>query len=1162
MASSDVRPGTSDTKGGVPAGRPDSNGGRPGSTTATKTKSNMVKKALIVSDRWGPSIHGGITDALHVVIRLLQDMGISVHCTAVKATKKEEADAKKLGVTLELPTQTGVFEFREPHSDWLLYHNEHFPHLEELTNVKFVFGFSAFTSIPTFKILSKVFPKASCYLINLFDKDDITPLIVGCSKEELEFRKRIMSDEFKNAKCSFSVGESVHAEYKRRYQETNQQLLSPMINKEYLAASGSDILPVLKGEKFKIISVVQKYEFEDPEKLDVAIKAVNDAAEIIYQFNKTPSVWKIIGIPPSKGKEIAKKLTRSSRLKITPKIVTSTEELNSELMSSHLVLIPPSTTSYGNLTLAAMCAAIPVVYPEGSHSDEIVSKHIDNLEATECAIDMDEGSENLKARIVSVITKYPTAFERAKIIRDHIKEKVAQDLRGSNGSFVASITADMQSTSPHKSGPETETEYTVEHKGNGAKVSDDDNKSKVSDRKDETGTKEDEVNAVVTELPTEELTTGRADDKENLSGASVDQESKAEQPGSDEDMAESTSDKNLSSGRKRRKRQIEIKVEPDGIIPKRGKSVAEVDAAFFSNKQTKENAVLVGKQLDQRHKHMKLHDMGEGSISYIMDCQSLEALESLMDDYSSGSLYRMVKSTFLSESLLDEIGALYLSLGTSIDYEEYLLCQEELEGNDIYHLPIEVIEEMNEEIKSDILREHLDVTMRQHTTRRKATDRDILQAMSVEQERGRQTELNELMNEWIKIQTELQQLNASHSELVFDRQEFVRNTGAIINEVDIPVGIKQELMMAFQKSLPFGPDKSRKPDQKLVIEGDMLMEYVENIVHDFDIPTKGKQDIIEQFRKLVRAKSGKATAKASLTAKQEDLQERIQAIVDDADIPDEQKEVYHQLRQVERGTPLSNTVRVLLSRDGKKSSGEVFDPEGLTKNQNGHVVVCDYGHGSVKTVTADTAQILTSVTVHGLPHNFKPYDTKMADNGDYYTADVGNKCIVVSDAKSEVKQIIAMGKLMSPTGVFVDKDRNVFVADYSPNCVIKCNRDGDIISSQQLSGPWSLTMNSKYQLIVSCRGDVKCIYVLDSNLEILNQFGSDHLEEPYGVTVDNADNIYVADYRKIVKFDRQGEYQETVTVDGDPYYIAVFTDGRIVYSDDLDNDYTVKVIYK
>ncbi|XP_070550891.1 uncharacterized protein [Ptychodera flava] len=728
------------------------------------------------------------------------------------------------------------------------------------------------------------------------------------------------------------------------------------------------------------------------------------------------------------------------------------------------------------------------------------------------------------------------------VIREHIKEKVAGDLKDSNGSFMAAITADMDETPDDQNDIRKETESSVEYKAD-------------PDR------------------PAEEQVAGRVHDEENLHCLLADQES--QDKSHDHEIKHGSRFSPFRRIRKwwrkvkpkRHPRQIEIKVRPDGVIPKKGKKVREVTGEFYSSQRTKDNAVLVGNQLDQRRNGMSVNHIGENSISYIMDCQSLEALESLMGDYSSGSLHRMVKSTFLSESLLDEIGALYLSLGTSIDYEEYLLCREELadsKGENIDQLSVEAIEEMNKEVESDVLRKRAAVTMEQVKTREKARDRDILRGMSEDREKGRTSELDELINEWIQIKKELQELNSTHSELVFDRQEFVRKTGAIIDETDIPLDMKQELMMAFLKSLPLGPDKTGKPGQQLVIEGDVLMEYVENIVHDFDIPTKGKQDIIERFSKLVQTKSGKTNAKASLTAKQEDLQERIQAIVDDADIPDEQKDVYQQLRQVERGTPLSNTVRVLLSRDGKKSSGEVFNPYGLTINQNGHVLVCDYGRsdepGSVKTVTADTAQILTSVTVHGLPHNFKPTDTKMADNGDYYTADIGNKCIVVSDAKSEVKQIIAMGKLKYPTGVFVDKDRNVFIADYYADCVIKCNGDGDIISSRQLSVPLSLTMNSKYQLIVSCHGGVNCIYVLDSNLEILNQFGSDYLELPYGVTVDNADNIYVTDNDKIVKFDRQGEYQETVTEDGNPWYIAVFTDGRIVYSDSI--NHTVKVIYK
>ncbi|XP_070548770.1 uncharacterized protein [Ptychodera flava] len=229
-------------------------------------------------------------------------------------------------------------------------------------------------------------------------------------------------------------------------------------------------------------------------------------------------------MPPSKAKEIEKKLTRSSRLKITPKIVTATEELNNEVMSSHLVLIPPSTTSYGNLTLAAMCAAIPVVYPHGSHSDEIVSKHINKLEATECAIDMDKDPKDLRAKILSVITKNAAVLERAKIIRDHIKEKVAGNPQDGNESFVASITADLQDTSACRNDQDTTIEPTVEQKGDGAEISVDDSDSMISNKEDETGLEEDGDSTAVPERPTEAEVAGKADDGDNLSGEFVVQE--------------------------------------------------------------------------------------------------------------------------------------------------------------------------------------------------------------------------------------------------------------------------------------------------------------------------------------------------------------------------------------------------------------------------------------------------------------------------------------------------------------------------------------------------------------------------------------------------------------------------------------------------------------
>ncbi|XP_070549088.1 tripartite motif-containing protein 2-like isoform X1 [Ptychodera flava] len=267
--------------------------------------------------------------------------------------------------------------------------------------------------------------------------------------------------------------------------------------------------------------------------------------------------------------------------------------------------------------------------------------------------------------------------------------------------------------------------------------------------------------------------------------------------------------------------------------------------------------------------------------------------------------------------------------------------------------------------------------------------------------------------------------------------------------------------------------------------------------------------------------------------------------------------------RINQGIVPEDTVR-RLSRHGN-GPGEVWGPQGLTVNQNEQVVVSDYGpgnkHGSVKTVTADTAQIISTITFHGLPNTFRPTDVKMSKNNLYYIADDGNSCILVCDAKSRLKQIIDIGEVESPQ-ICLGPDNTVFVADYNGR-VIKYSRAGEMISSKQLQYPY-ITMNSKYQLIVSCP-DEHCIDVLDSNLNTLHTFGHEHLVEPCGVSVDAiGENINVADKNKVKIFSAQGEYLTDVTVDGSPDFIAVFADGRIVYtvSDISDlSDVTVRVIY-
>ncbi|XP_070549385.1 uncharacterized protein [Ptychodera flava] len=260
--------------------------------------------------------------------------------------------------------------------------------------------------------------------------------------------------------------------------------------------------------------------------------------------------------------------------------------------------------------------------------------------------------------------------------------------------------------------------------------------------------------------------------------------------------------------------------------------------------------------------------------------------------------------------------------------------------------------------------------------------------------------------------------------------------------------------------------------------------------------------------------------------------------------------------RIMRGIVPKGTIRELSTYGSGR--GEVWRPWGLSINQNGEVVVSDRGPndqpGSVKTVTADTAQIISTITFHGLPNIFTPIDVKMSKNNLYYIADKGNNCILVCDAKSRLKQIIDIGEVRYPM-ICLGPDNTVFVADYNGR-VIKYSKAGEMISSKELSKPWYLAMNSKYQLIVSCRGE-HCIYVLDSNLNTLHTFGHKHLVDPHGVSVDAIEeNIYVADKNKIKIFSAQGEYLRDVTVHGTPQFIALFADGRIVYVSG-----TVRVIY-
>ncbi len=68
-----------------------------------------------------------------------------------------------------------------------------------------------------------------------------------------------------------------------------------------------------------------------------------------------------------------------------------------------------------------------------------------------------------------------------------------------------------------------------------------------------------------------------------------------------------------------------------------------------------------------------------GSLLITVKCDSLEVLEGLWEDYSSGHLGEVVQKCFVTDEILKELSLAELKLKTTISEEEYQQCKAYLE---------------------------------------------------------------------------------------------------------------------------------------------------------------------------------------------------------------------------------------------------------------------------------------------------------------------------------------------------------------------------------------------------------------------------------------------------------------------------------------------------
>jgi uncharacterized repeat protein (TIGR02543 family) len=247
--------------------------------------------------------------------------------------------------------------------------------------------------------------------------------------------------------------------------------------------------------------------------------------------------------------------------------------------------------------------------------------------------------------------------------------------------------------------------------------------------------------------------------------------------------------------------------------------------------------------------------------------------------------------------------------------------------------------------------------------------------------------------------------------------------------------------------------------------------------------------------------------------------------------------------------------------NGTGTSASFDSPTGVTVDSAGNVYVADYNNHLIRKITpggdvttlAGTSGTAGDADGTGTDASFdSPHGVTVDSAGHVYVADTFNHLIRRITPGGEVTTLAGSGEAGSadgtgtdasfngPHGVTVDSAGNVYVADYNNHLIRKITPGGEVTTLAGTSGTagdadgtsTDASFNGPHGVTVDSAGHV---YVADYNNHLIRKItpggevttlagtsgeagsadgtGTDaSFNGPYGVTVDSAGNVYVADY--------------------------------------------------
>ena len=223
----------------------------------------------------------------------------------------------------------------------------------------------------------------------------------------------------------------------------------------------------------------------------------------------------------------------------------------------------------------------------------------------------------------------------------------------------------------------------------------------------------------------------------------------------------------------------------------------------------------------------------------------------------------------------------------------------------------------------------------------------------------------------------------------------------------------------------------------------------------------------------------------------------------------------HRIRKVEAGiitTVAGNGFAGHLGDGGPATAAGLYGPNSVIEDASGNIYIADFANHRVRKIDAITG-IITTVAGNGNPgyggdggpatsaHLFYPADVSVDVSGNIYIVDLNNYRIRKVDAATGIITTVAgngfagysgdggpatSASLNYPSGISIDTSGNLYIADASNHCIRK--------------------VDSATGAITTIAGDGTAGYGGDGGPS-----ASALLNNPHGVSVDTAGNVYIAD---------------------------------------------------